>query len=155
MKRNWLVLASSVVAMLSASLAVAEGRVAIVDESKLATHWVPLEGVARVMPGFPTGGDHAQDVCVTIGFQISSKGAIGNFAQLRAWSSGSGAAEPPEALTDPYVQLAAAAISRWQFVAKGRAKAVYTSATFAFPGASTPADAVRAHYQIEDLQAFV
>ena len=149
------VLAVSLVLALAASAAVAGNRVAIVPESVLPQHWVLAPGVARAVPGFPAGGDHAKDVCVTVGFQVSNAGETSNFSELKSWTSATGAASPPEEMVAPYVQAAAAAVSLWKFAPVGRARSVYTAATFAFPGGSADAAALRPNCEIADLQDFI
>jgi hypothetical protein len=149
------ILTVSLFLALAASAAVAGNRVPIVPESALPEHWVLAPGVVRAIPGFPTGGDHAKDVCVTVGFQVTNTGETSNFSELKSWTSTTGAAIPPAETVAPYVQAAAAAVSLWKFAPVGRARSVYTAATFAFPGGAGDAVALRPNCEIADLLDFI
>ena len=135
------------------------GRIDIVSEADIASSWVPAPDAPRVIAGYPaSAADKAQDVCVNIGFLINKDGSTSNFIQMKAWSSRAPmGAEPKPELVQAYVQTAAAAVSMWRFVpAAGKAKPVYTSASFAFEGSkSATAAQIVENCRIPDLQAFV
>ena len=140
---------------LAAAGALAVGRASIINEKDLGERWLPAPGVVRVIPSLPAGAPRDKDVCVAIGYAISIDGGTSSFTQLQAWSSDAADAGKDTALQS-YVQSAAAAVSMWKFAPKGRARAVFTVATFSFPG-NTGADpaSVMGHCEIGDLEDFV
>jgi len=106
-----------------------------------------------VVAGSPVAvADKGRDVCLNIGYLITSDGSTANFTQLKAWSS-AGGDEPRQKEVEPYAQLAAAAVSKWRFVpAQPKAHPIYTSATFAFDGSKArPVEDIRARCRIIDL----
>lgn len=142
----------------AAGLAAASTRALVVDQEDLARYWTPVAGLPRVVPGFPAGGDHGKDACVTIGFQVSAEGTTLGFSELLSWTSTStsGVERPSTAEVQAYVQSAAAAVSMWHFTPYGRARPVYSSASFAFPGTAGADQApVLAHCRIHDLEGFI
>lgn len=150
--------ALAVGALLAAVCASAASRVGIVSEHTLAETWIPAPDAPRVVPGYPASASESTgDVCVNIGFMIEADGKTSNFAELRSWSSATPDAAPPAKLAQPFVQSAAAAVSMWRFVpTKGKARPVYTSASFAFDRSRTQAaEAIRAHCRIEDLAGLI
>lgn len=141
-----------------ASLAVAAERITIVSESKSSELWSPAPGAVRVIAGYPTGVvDKSQDVCVNIGYLINKDGTTSNFTQMKAWSRRSPGVEPKPESVQPFVQSAAAAVSMWRLAPRsGKARAIYTSATFAFDGSKTATpEQIRANCSIGDLPKFV
>ena len=142
----------------AAGLASASTRALVVDEEDLARCWTLVKGLPRVVPGFPAGGDHGKDACVTIGFQVSAEGTTLGFSELLSWTSTSASSGelPSTVEVQAYVQSAAAAVSMWHFAPQGRARPVYSSASFAFPGTAGADQApVLAHCRIHDLEGFI
>jgi hypothetical protein len=133
------------------------GQVSFVSEHLAAKSWVPAPGQARVVAGYPANAvGKERDVCVNIGYLIKPDGSTANFTQLKTWSS-SGGDEPAQREVEAYVQLAAAAVTRWRFVrAQPKAHSIYTSATFAFEGSRLlSAEDIRARCRIADLLDYI
>jgi len=145
-------------ACLVALCATAGGRVTIVSEQDTAASWTLAPDAPRVVAGYPSAAaDHAQDVCVNIGYMIEKDGKTSNFIQLKAWSSAAGKDAPAQESIQPFVQSAAAAVSMWRFVpVNPKAHSIYTSASFGFAGSKTLDEAaIRDRCRIEDLPALV
>ena len=132
-------------------------RIDIVSEAQASTRWQPDPAHRRYVAGYPEAAtDRTRDVCVSIGYLIKIDGSTSNFTEMKSWGSGGadGALTPAQA--EPYVQVAALVVSRWRFVPVGRARSIYTSATFAFDGSKALGEAaIRDHCRIDDLRAFV
>lgn len=157
MKCLCLLIASGIFGALASAPAHAQ-RVTIVSESKSGDLWVQAPGTPRVVAGYPTNvADQSLDVCVSIGYRINKDGSTSSFSQLKAWSSRTPGVEPKPELVQPFVQSAAAAVSMWRLVPRsGKAKSIYTAATFAFDGSKTvDAGKISAYCRIDDLPWFV
>jgi len=143
--------------LLVAGLAAANPRVTIVSADELATQWTPDPAVQKVVAGYPSNAiDKSHDVCVTIGYEIGEDGKTSGFNELNSWTSGTedGAATPAE--VTPYSQISAAVVSRYHYVPVGKAKKVFTSATFAFDGSKKVGEAaIRSHCEISNLKDYV
>ena len=136
-------------------LAVAD-RIDIVSEAQAARFWQPDPNATQYVAGYPdTARDKSRDVCVSIGFLIKNDGTTSNYTQMSAWgNSADGSIRQADA--QPYVQVAAAVVSRWKFVPVVKPHSIYTSATFAFDGSkSLGEEAIRGQCRIEDLPTFV
>ncbi len=142
--------------LLTCGTAVA-GPVSIVSEQDVARSWSRAPNVAMVIAGYPKEvAQPSPNVCINLGYMIKLDGSTSDFTQMKVWSSDPAQSASPAAL-EPFVQLAAAAVSMWKFVpAKGKGKAVYTSATFAFDGSKTLSTGqIEQNCRIDDLKAFV
>ena len=149
---------AGVAGILVAGLALAGGRVAIVSEGGFADRWAPAPDQPRVVAGYPsTAADKTRDVCVNIGYMIGPDGSTSQFTEMKSWTSGQPQdAMPDEKQMEPYVQIAAAVVSRWKYVPVGKPKPVFTSATFAFDGSkSLSEEGIRSRCFIGDLQDYV
>ena len=148
---------AALAAALLAAGAAAAGRIDIVSEAQVAQDWRPDPNQRRFVAGYPeSAADKSRDVCVNIGFLIKADGSTSNFTEMKSWSSGAadGILTPAEA--DPYVQIAAAVVSRWRFVPVARPRSIYTSASFAFDGSKSLGSAgILERCRIDDLPAFV
>ena len=147
-----------VLGALAAGLAFAGGRTTtVISEQSIPEHWSYAPDLPHFVPGYPsTAADKSRDVCVTIGYQVDIQGRTSNFTELNSWSSATPDATPGADEIEPYVQIAAAVVSRWRFVPVGKAHAVYTSASFAFDGSKAVGQPeILAHCRIGDLQDFV
>ena len=142
---------------LFATAALASGRITIVSERDAAQSWTATPETARYVAGIPKNApDPGQDVCVTIGYLIDNEGKTSNFVEMKSWSSKAGELKAGNAEVGPYVQVAAATVSLRRFTPVGKARQVYTSASFAFPGSkSLPEADIQARCRIDDLPAFV
>lgn len=137
---------------------VAADRIEVVSESQLVTYWIPAPDAPKVLAGYPSAAvDGSQDVCISLGFLIAPDGRTSEFFEMDSWSSTAGGRRPKREQIEPFVQMAAAVVSRWYFIPAGeRIQPVFTSATFGFDGSKTQgADAIRQHCAIPNLQAFV
>ena len=142
-------------AVLATGFAVAD-RIDIVSESQAAKFWQPDPNATQYVAGYPeTARDKSRDVCVSIGFLIKNDGTTSNYTQMSAWdNSADGSIRQADA--QPYVQVAAAVVSRWKFVPVIKPHSIYTSATFAFDGSKALGEeAIRGHCRIDDLPTFV
>lgn len=142
---------------LLASATAMAGSVTIVSEQDVVRNWSRAPNVKMVVAGYPSPvAQPPPDVCVNLGYMIKPDGSTSDFTQMKFWSS-----DPTQtassASLEPFVQSAAAAVSMWKFVpAKGKAKAVYTSATFAFDGSKKlGAGQIEDNCRIADLKDFV
>lgn len=128
----------------------------IVSEAEKTDYWQPAPTNDA---GYPAVVDKSADVCVNIGYQVKEDGSVADFTLLKSWTSKTREIEPAPELTEPFVQAAALAISLQQRTpngGKGKPRAIYTSATFAFVGASgAGAGQVRTHCDIPDLKGFI
>src|SRR5436190_9904434 len=112
-----------------ASGTVGAGRIDIVSEAQAAQAWKPDPGQQQFVAGYPDAAtDKSRDVCVSIGYLINADGSTSNFTQMKAWGSGSADGSLKSAEAQPYVQLAAAVVSRWKFVPVARPHQIYTAA---------------------------
>jgi hypothetical protein len=144
-------------ALMAAGVAFA-GRSAIVNEQEAAQSWKPDPTQKKFVPGYPsTAANPRSDVCVTIGYLIQKDGSTTNFTELKSWSSDSPDRAPKPSESAPYVQIAAAVVSRTKYVrVEPKVHPVYTSSTFAFDGSKSLGEqAIRAHCLIEDLPKYV
>jgi hypothetical protein len=133
-------------------------RTRIVSEARLAEDWRPATGLAWSLPGFPSGIDRRdRAACVNLGFHIDARGLTSGFVELKSWSSQSPTRIPGASEIEPFVQLAAAAVSRWRFEPVGsRPHPIFTSMSFAFDGAGRDASGrIRAQCRIDDLPDFL
>jgi hypothetical protein len=132
------------------------GRVGIVSENDLAKTWTLTPESARFVAGYPAAaGDKGGDVCVNLGFMIQADGSTSDYTLMKAWSSTTSDKAELDRLSAPFVQNAAAVVSRWKFVPTGKPRQLYTSATMAFrPGQVNPVE-LREHCRIDDLEQFV
>lgn len=143
--------------LLAGSLA-ASDRIEIVSETEVGQYWTHAPGVPKVVAGYPSAAsDRSQDVCVNIGYLIAPDGQTAEFFEMDSWSSASRGGRPKQKQVEAFVQIAAAAVSRWRFAPVGeRPQPVFTSTTFAFDGSKTlSVDAIRQRCAIPNLQAFV
>ena len=144
-------------ALLAAGIADA-GRTTIVNEQDAVQSWKPDPAQQRFAAGYPsTAANPRSDACVTIGYLISKDGSTSNFTELKSWNSAYPGREPKPAESQPYVQIAAAVVSRTKYVSvQPKARPVYTASTFVFNGSKSGGDdGIRAHCRIEDLPKFV
>jgi hypothetical protein len=142
-------------AVLATGIAVAD-RIDIVSEAQAARFWQPDPNATRYVAGYPdTARNKSRDVCVSIGYLIKADGTTSNYTQMSAWGNGNdGSIRQSDA--QPYVQVAAAVVSRWKFVPVVKPHSIYTSATFAFDGSKALGeDAIRGQCRIDDLPTFV
>ena len=142
--------------LLAAGLASAN-RIDIVSEQQAAQSWLPDPAQQKFVAGYPsTAADPTRDVCVNVGYLINADGSTSNFTEMKTWAAGApdGVAKPAE--TQPYVQVAAAVVSRWHFVPVGKPHSIYTSASFAFDGSKKLGEpAILGNCRIDDLPTFV
>ena len=153
---NALRFSAGATAVLATGLAFA-GRIDIVSEAQAPKWWQPDPAARQYVAGYPeAAADKARDVCVSVGYLIRTDGSTSDFIELKSWSSATPDGTPRQQDTAPYVQVAAAVVSRWRFVPTGKRHSIYTSATFAFDGADAlDADAIRNRCSIADLPDFV
>jgi hypothetical protein len=153
---NALRYSAATVAMLAAGLALA-GRITIVSEQQAPQSWQPAPDQARFVAGYPSVvPDKSRDVCVNIGYLIKADGSTSDFVEMKSWSSREPEAKPEPSEMQPFVQIAAAVVSRWHFVPVGKPHSIYTSAAFAFDGSKALGEeAIRGRCRIDDLAAFV
>ena len=154
---NTIRLLAAGLALATVGIASAGPRLAIVSEGAITDRWAPAPDQPTLVAGYPAGAaDKSRDVCVSIGYMIGADGSTSEFSELRSWTSADGDAVPDAAQLGPFVQNAAAVVSRWKYVPLGKAKPVYTAASFAFDGSKTQGEAaILAHCRIPDLAAFV
>ena len=147
------------VALFGSGLVIAGGShyVRVLDEAKRAQAWVAAPGEPLVLAGYPDAAtDRNLDVCVNIGYLIDARGRTSKFVELRSWSSASGEKLPSAESIEPYVQIAAAVLSRRSYAPVGKPHPTFTSETFSFAGSSKLApEAIAGNCRIEDLQAVV
>jgi len=139
-----------------ASGTVGADRIDIVSEAQAAQAWKPDPSQQQFVAGYPDAAtDKSRDVCVSIGYLIKNDGTTSNYTQMSAWdNSADGSIRQADA--QPYVQVAAAVVSRWKFVPVIKPHSIYTSATFAFDGSKALGEeAIRGHCRIDDLPTFV
>jgi hypothetical protein len=122
----------------------------IVSEGRLERLWTPLpEASAR--PPYPLAATAARpQVCVSLGFLIGTDGHTSAPVELDSWRAGS-SGRPARVQVEDFVQAAAAALAGWRFRPTGKARAVFTSATFAFDPEGAAAGAVADRCRIRDL----
>ncbi|MEO8160109.1 MAG: hypothetical protein ABI588_01715 [Arenimonas sp.] len=144
--------------LLGPPIALAAERLRLVSESDLADKWIPAPGSERVLvDSVPVVAAGAREACVNLGYLIGPEGTTSRFTEMRSWTSASSERQPESSLIQPFVQVAAAAVSGWRFVPAGRkASPVYTSVTFVFTdGDASSRERVLARCRIDNLQAFV
>jgi len=142
----------ALVAALSPGLAFAAAAATprVVSGDDLERWWRPLPE-ASAPPAYPVAtAGQAPQACVSLGFVIGADGSTSTPVELESWREGS-AARPPRAQIEAFVQAAARALSKWKFAPAGRARPVFTSATFAFDPRGDAGDALAERCRIHDL----
>ena len=112
----------------------------MVSEHELSRYWNQAPDQPRIIAGYPdVAADRSQDVCITIGYLIGQDGRTSRFTELSSWSSAARKGRPTEKEVEPFVQIAAAVVSRRQYVRAGDSapQPVLTAATFVFDGSKT------------------
>lgn len=157
MTRNMLLGTALMVCVLT-SINTSAQRMRVANEGDIKDRWMLREGTRLAAPAYPAQfKDRKDDVCIAMGYSINPKGTTDDFAVIRTWNSAAGENEPAAGYWDAFAQAGAAALAQWQFTPRpgtSSPQRVYTVATMLFiASSSSDATVVRAHCQIDDLEA--